>query len=201
MDKECIEMIVGIIEIASAILVLIGASMGLSALNKWKEKQFNATFSFYSRLKTKLKLIYDIFTDPNYRNILFDRMLPQSLRSKDPGVFSPMKPIIVQKLSELADGTIDFLMAENNQMPISEKWNEQLGHLLEFLQDCGSLKDDVFFKWTERKDDETDAYYKLHSENLDSIIKDIETRQTELTKKYLKKVKSKTARKSTSSDT
>lgn len=187
MDKECIEMIVGIIEIASAILVLIGASMGLSALNKWKEKQFNATFSFYSRLKTKLKLIYDIFTDPNYRNILFDRMLPQSLRSKDPGVFSPMKPIIVQKLSELADGTIDFLMAENNQMPISEKWNEQLGHLLEFLQDCGSLKDDVFFKWTERKDDETDAYYKLHSENLDSIIKDIETRQTELTKKYLKK--------------
>lgn len=194
-------MIVGIIEIASAILVLIGASMGLSALNKWKEKQFNATFSFYSRLKTKLKLIYDIFTDPNYRNILFDRMLPQSLRSKDPGVFSPMKPIIVQKLSELADGTIDFLMAENNQMPISEKWNEQLGHLLEFLQDCGSLKDDVFFKWTERKDDETDAYYKLHSENLDSIIKDIETRQTELTKKYLKKVKSKTARKSTSSDT
>ena len=201
MDKECIEMIVGIIEIASAILVLIGASMGLSALNKWKEKQFNATFSFYSRLKTKLKLIYDIFTDPNYRNILFDRMLPQSLRSKDPGVFSPMKPIIVQKLSELADGTIDFLMAENNQMPISEKWNEQLGHLLEFLQDCGSLKDDVFFKWTERKDDETDAYYKLHSENLDSIIKDIETRQAELTKKYLKKVKSKTARKSTSSDT
>ena len=194
-------MIVGIIEIASAILVLIGASMGLSALNKWKEKQFNATFSFYSRLKTKLKLIYDIFTDPNYRNILFDRMLPQSLRSKDPGVFSPMKPIIVQKLSELADGTIDFLMAENNQMPISEKWNEQPGHLLEFLQDCGSLKDDVFFKWTERKDDETDAYYKLHSENLDSIIKDIETRQTELTKKYLKKVKSKTARKSTSSDT
>lgn len=200
MEKECIEAIVGIIEIASAILVLIGASMGLSALNKWKEKQLNATFSFYSRLKTKLKLIYDIIIKPDYGKIISEHMLPQILRVKDPGVFTPIEPIIIKRLSELSEKTIEFLMGENNQMPISESWNEQLRKLLVLLEDCASLKDDRYFKWTERSDEEMNEYFIQHSKNLESIINDIEQCQTFLTKKYLKKVKSKTESKPTSSD-
>lgn len=201
MEKECIEMIVGIIEIASAILVLIGASMGLSALNKWKEKQFNVTFSFYARLKTKLKIIYDMMVKPDYVKIVSEHMLPQILRVKDPGVFTPIEPVIIKRLSELSDETIEFLASEDNQVPISENWNEQLSELVVMLEDCASLKNDCYFKWIERNDDVMNEYFRRHTDNLTSIITDIEQCQTGLTKEYLKKIKGKTARRPTPSDT
>lgn len=187
MEKECIEVIVGIIEIASAILVLIGASMGLSTFHKWRVMQLNATFNFYARLKTKLKIISDTIANPVSKKILSERLLPEIARSKDAGVYSPMQQVVIDKLANLAESTIEFFMTEDNQMPISEKWNKQLDTLLEFLQDCESLKDESFFKWTEKNKDIMDEYFRLHSENLMTIINDISNRQTELTEKYLKK--------------
>ncbi len=190
-ENSFLDIIKSIIEIASAILVIIGAGMGLRAVNKWKEKQLNATFSFYSRLKTKIKIIGDLFTTPKYKKFLFMNMLPESLKIDDIGVYTPMEPIVTQKLSDLANDTIDYLMTENNQMPISNEWNDQLETLLELLQDLSFLNNDNCFKWEERNDEEMEKYYVRHSENLTNIIKDIESRQSELTKKYLKKSKKK----------
>ena len=110
----------------------------------------------------------------------------KSFRTEDIGVFTPMEPIVIQKLSDLANDTLKYLMTENNQMPISENWNEQLNILLELLQDLSFLKDEGCFKWTERDDETIDKYFSRHSDNLKAIIKAIEDRQSELTKKYLK---------------
>lgn len=196
-----IDLTVAIVELITSVFVFAGAVIGLHAVDKWKDKQLNAAFSFYSRLKTQLKLIYDLINKQQYRNFLFEYMLPQTLRANDLSVYTPMEPIVIKKLSELSGNVIKFLMTENNQMPISNKWNEQVDILLEFLQDCESMKDKSFFKWPEINEIEMSEYFRRHSDNLASIITDIEQCQTGLTKKYLKKVKSKTARKSTSSDT
>lgn len=181
-----LEITICIIELVTAILVLSGAIVGIRAVNKFKDKQLNAMFSFYARLKTKLKIIYDLFSDADHKQFVINNMLPQSFRTEDIGVFTPMEPIVIQKLSDLANDTLKYLMTENNQMPISENWNEQLDILLELLQDLSFLKDEGCFKWTERDDETIDKYFSRHSDNLKAIIKAIEDRQSELTKKYLK---------------
>lgn len=186
-DNVYLDIIVSIIDLISSIVILIGGLMGISVLNKFKEKQFNARFDFFARLKVQLKIMEGLFTNDIYKDIIINRFYIKKNRTILIDARLAIESQIIHEVSEVASSTLKYLMDENNQMPASKDWINEMNMLIEFLEDCKLIDNQDFYKWIEKDIDLEIAYYEKHSENLKNIIGNIEIEQNKIIKRIFDK--------------
>lgn len=180
---SCGDSIVSII--VEIILAIVGVC-GIRYLYKIREKNYNATFGFYCRLKVRLCRIIKII-NKDYKDYIFDRFSQQNSRKDIDLKNAENIKIDIEDLAETAKETLEFLKKEDNQMPASENWSNNYSTLLDFLEDCKNISDENYYKWQSSDSNMKDTYYKLHNDNLHSMLEYINDRQNYLQKKLYKK--------------
>lgn len=189
MVEEYLSLSSSIINLLSGIIILLGGIMGIKAINKLKDKKFNAVFNFYSRLKVQLKILENLYSNQNYKIFILDRLVIESARRNEITSLA-ISDKIIEEIAEVASLILKYLMDENNQMPASKKWIEEINTLVEFLEDCKLMGNFDYYKWNEDNDNTKENYYKTHLNNLKNIIKDIENEQIKIINKIFKQKKS-----------
>ena len=167
----------------TAFIVAITGVIGISYINKIKEKRYNATFSFCARLKIRLHIIKDLLD--NHKDFMLDQLLPVSSRKKtdisEQSVVKNAKNLMHETVCE----TIEFLKNSDDQMPAAEGWSKKCTILFEFLEDFSRMSDEYeHLKWPKDQfETKKEEYYDLHYSNITSMINDIENQQVEIESK------------------
>lgn len=183
--QEILSNVDNIVAIITDILVAIVGVYGIRYLNKIKEKNYNATFGYYARLKVRLHMLNSILEE-NKRYIL-DRFIPEADRISVDMAKEVTVKLAIEQLVENAKETLVFLKTSEEQMPASNNWFEKYGRLLEFLEDCVKLSNTQYFKWNDDYGNNQEKYYALHKVNIEEMINDIVLLQVETGGKLYKK--------------
>lgn len=169
--------------IANLLVAFVGV-YGIKYLNKIKEKNDNATFGYYARLKVRLHIMKNILDE--YKMPFLDRLIPESERTDiEPSKIATVD-LAIKELIENAKDTLCFLKDSEDQMPASRTWSDNYGTLLEFVEDCVKMDNIKYFKWNADFSDKQEAYYKKHKENIEMMIACISEQQERIQKKLYK---------------
>ncbi len=176
--------------IITNIIVIIGGVFGILYLQKLREKQIDATFSYLARLKIRLQYILDIMI--KYKLQILDRFIISNKRRNSIANVATSS-FVLEQLALRSKETIQFLMDSDDQVPASENWLEYCDILLEFLEDCEKLLEKDYYKWVPDKDTDTEKlqeeYYEKHKTNIELMLNSIRNNQKEIQEKLFKKRK------------
>ena len=163
------------------VILIIGGICGISYLAKLKNKEREAIFGYYTQLKVRIQYLYDIF-DKYHDDILSCFIPPQHRKPWDASKAMFIQNIINQ-FADCASETLLFLKKQDNQVPASLGWSKKYSLFLSFLTDCELIKNKNYYKWVNDYDVYTSKYLKTHKENMESMIKDISSKQLEIEEK------------------
>lgn len=168
------------------LIVICGGVMGILYCKQLRDKQMNATFSYLTQLKVRVKKLYNLYS--YYGKEIMDRYVPENKRRHDINAKTPFMDDIIKEFAENAAETLSFLRETGEQMPASREWPIYFDLLLDFLNDAEHLSNPQFNKWASDEDImQKEDYYKKHKENLCNIIKVVDQRQKYLTNKIFSK--------------
>ena len=172
---SCIDYILSFI---SSLLIIIAGVYGIKYINKIKEKNNNAIFGYYTRLKVRLHIIKTVLEE--YKMPFLDRLIPQSERSDIEPSKQGTVNLAIENLIENAKETLNFLKNSEEQMPASITWSDNYCTLLEFLEDCVKITNNNYFKWNTDFSNNQNVYYNRHKENIDLMIESISKQQEKM---------------------
>lgn len=168
-----------------SILIFIGGVFGIGYLKNLHEKSLNATFGYYAQLKVRIHLLNTTFVEN--KEYILDRFVPDDKRKLiDPAKEAFIKREIEQFI-ENANETHEFLKNAIDQVPCSFDWAQKYTILLDFLEDVSKLKNLTYYKWSKDPFEQKEKYFKLHNDNMESLLKDIKTQEIKIQRKMHRK--------------
>ncbi len=180
---EDLESLIGII---TNLLITITGVCAIRYFHKLKEKSYNATFSYYSRLLVRLKKIESLLD--NYRDQIIEKFLPENERSEiNPALKKTFDNAIVA-LTSASEETLDFLRKESDQMPASRDWPLHYASLLDFLELCTNLTNEKYFN-PAFVNDKKQVQKKIceGKQNIEVMIEQILNKQKDVSRKLNKR--------------
>lgn len=171
------------------ILGVIVGVFGINYLKKLRERNKNATFSYYAKLKVRLHSIQEIFFE--HKESILSRFVPESVRHERNPAQVEFDDFIVKKFVQEVLETKAFLSNSEDQFPASDTWIAQYDMLLEFLEDCSKLQVDSYYKWANNDRKVKNEYFNRHNNNLIQMICAITKSQQKMQEKIYKNKKKK----------
>lgn len=172
-----------IVNILSSLVVIVGGILGTLLLTSLREKNLNATFGYFARLKVRINFLLNTFTN-NKVEILNRLFNPDGERREDDPQKTAFIDKVIQNFAKEAEETRYFLKHEDDQMPCSKEWIDNYSTFLGFLEDCENLQYPMYFKNTETS--EQNEYFSKHTENMKKMLELIDKRQNYLGNKFFK---------------
>lgn len=162
------------------IVVIAGGILGFNYVRKMREKQFDASFSYLTRINVRLKFFRVMLEE--YKDEIMDRFLQKSLRRDISPDRIELVDDAIKLISDNAAETLKFLQDENNQIPAQRGWVKCFNRFIDFLIDCEQLGEDSYFKWmdNEHSDDKKEIYYKDTINNIEELLSMVNAQQEKL---------------------
>lgn len=181
--KDCSDLILNI-------FVIIGGVIGLRFINKQREKRMEASFGYMSRLSIHIKIIKALFE--HYKDELLNQLLEQSIRTPREEFPNCSVEKIISAFESQINKTIEFLMSEDNQMPVYAGWTKKISMFTEFLESYETVFSGDGYIWLDDKDKVNqymDDFYRDHKKNMEKMLDDIMHYQENIESKIAKKRK------------
>ena len=170
-EASLIDFLCKIAELIGNVIIIIGGIFGIVYIKKLKEKRLNAAFGFFSKFSLRLKSISYLFEQN--KNTILNSLVNPSDRSKLADIDNSYSQKSVDELVKKALETINFLMEENDQMPVFIGWIDKYNNFISFLETICQLSNSNFFLWNEFDETKQEEFYNTHSENIKGMIDDI----------------------------
>lgn len=173
--------------LVEAIVSIIGgvcAIHGIRLIKSLREKKTAATFTFWTQLCVKLKMLASrLESEPSLVNNLYS----EEVRALWTNAGAPPTQETLTDFINVATGILEFIKNSADQIPAYRGWTDDYFAIVEFLDDISlfDIADDSSrFKFTKGETiEQRDEYVSLKCKTLNRMIEKIQSEQKKIEKR------------------